>query len=161
MNPLSISLNTGDAKTAIPLIIDGQKARFRLTEIGQINDEAGAPTRIKFKCVLIDPAPLRDGGTVQPGFPVFTDVPTKTKDSAEMPAWAVTKVSNIMDACLGTGDKDNTKGKPARPTFDNAIVPALIGKEFVATVKIKKNNETGYESNDLTSFTFMGDVAGA
>lgn len=137
--------------------------KVRFAEVGQDVVE-GKGNVIKFTFDLVDPAANQDGGTILPGqlgskvFVNVQDYDKNTKPGEGMPKWATEKLAKITDAFLGTGDAGNKKGKPTRPDFGPAIVPNLIGQ--VAFLKFK--NKTGeYVGQDVTTFTFPGDVAGA
>lgn len=156
--PLSIKFNTSQTKTAIPLIADGVMTRFRLKSITQSEGTDTANPAIKFEFNLLDPAPTTEGGTVNPGFPIFLSVPLRTKESPETPEWSQQKVAQLIDAMLGTGDPGNKKNKPTRPDFGPDLVPQLIGKEMIAKVKTYRGKDDVLR-NDLGTFTFPGDVA--
>jgi hypothetical protein len=160
--PLSVSFNTSSVKTAIPVIADGTMTRLRLAKIyeTEADPEKEIPAKIAFDFQLVDGAPTMEGGSVNPGFPVFVKLPLTTKDSpTATPQWVVDVICRIQDACLGTSDAENKKGKPARPNFDPACAAEMLGKEVVAKVVVVRSKTTDYIGNDLKNFTFPGDVA--
>lgn len=160
--PLSIALPTAGVKTAFPLIADKQQASFRLTEISQTNTEKGPV--IKFSWELSAPAPGNQGKPIAPGelgSKHFENVQLYDKNSVPggpPPQWALAKIATRLDALLGTGDEGNIKGKPVRPQLDASLVPSLIGKEIVATVKITEYE--GQQRNEFSRVEHPGDVKG-
>jgi hypothetical protein len=155
--PLDISLNLGDTKTAVPMIKDGELVTLRLATLGQGATEKGKS--LKFEYDLQHPAPDSDGGTINPGAmgsKVFENIQLYAKPDAKDPKWYEKRIATRIDALLGTGDKDNKKGKPARPDLNSQLVPQLIGKTLVAKVRVKTGEYTG---NEIVSVTFPGDIA--
>lgn len=161
--PLNLSAPTAQAQTAVPMFVENQYVKVRFKDVGQdeVPDKGNV---IKFTFETVDPAPNQDGGTILPGgfgsliFVQVQDYDKNTPKGGPMPKWATEKLAKITDAFLGTGDVGNKKGKPPRPDFGPAIVPNLIGQ--VAFFKFK--NKTGdFVGQDVSSFTFPGDVAGA
>lgn len=153
--PLSITLDTTKQKTSVPMITDGHFCKVRLVKLeGTVND--GKPGT-KWEFQLVDPAPTTEGGQVQPGFPLFVNIPLYDKEGGKGTAgWWLTKIAKFQDALLGTGDPGNKKGKPERPAFGPDLIPSLIGKEAIAKVKVKTGE---FEGNDIASLTFPADVA--
>lgn len=165
--PLNLTAPTESAKTAIPMFPEGTYVKFRLKEIGQdaVPDKGNDAGVIKFEFELVEPAPDQEGGTIAPGAlgsKVFVNVQNYDKNTPAAPGvwpkWALEKLAKIQDGLLGTGDTGNKKGKPARQGFGPQLVPSLIGQ--VTFLKFK--NKTGdFIGQDVQSFTFPGDVAGA
>lgn len=162
MGPLDISIDTTATKTVVPFYVERSYVKQRLAKCN-VEDVEGKGKQIKFEFNLVDPAPDQDGGTILPGKPggfVFVNVQLYDKNTKDgsVPAWATEKIAKIQDALLGTGDVDNKKGKPPRPPLNAESVAMMIGKECFMQFK----NKTGeYTGQDVSSFTFVGDVAGA
>lgn len=156
--PIDISLNLGDTKTAIPLVKDGELVTLRLNNLSQVVGEKGKT--LKFEYDLVNPAPDTDGGTIKPGAmgsKIFENVALYAKPDAKDPRWFEKRIASRVDALLGTGDKDNKKGKPQRPDFNAQLVPQLIGKTMVAKMRVRQEGE--FITNDIASVTFPGDIA--
>lgn len=156
--PLSISLNLGDTKTAIPMIQDGQVCRLRLVGLSQGATEKGKV--LKFEYDLQDPAPDTEGGTITPGAmgsKIFENIQLYAKPDAKDPKWFEKKIASRIDALLGTADKDNKKGKPPRPDLSAELVPQLIGKTLVAKMVVRQ--DANYTGNEIRTVTFPGDIA--
>ena len=66
-------------------------------------------------------------------------------------------IAQRIDALLGTGDKDNKKGKPARPDLSGQLVPQLIGKELVAKMRVQQDD--AFTGNRVATVTYPGDIA--
>lgn len=161
--PLSITLGTQNATTSIPLIADNHLAKLRLQSITQSGPQGKRSwSQINFDFKLVDNAPTIEGAEVNAGFPIFVSIPLGSKDDAnKTPAWAEKRVAQLLDALLGTGDKGNAKGKPARPDLSAAIVPDLIGKEMIGKIIVRKyTGESGVEqsSNDVSQYYFPADL---
>lgn len=159
--PLNISIPTDQAKTSIPMFVEKTYIKVRFGKVQQDTIEGKGDT-IKFEFDLVDPAPNQDGGTILPGqlgSKVFKTVYLYGKDGVEAAQKrAGTDVGKILDGFLGTADVDNKKGKPARPAFGPELVPSLIGQISF----LQMRNPTGDRTQqDISSFTFPGDVAGA
>ena len=155
--PLDISLNLGDTKTAIPTIADGHVCRLKLVNLTQGANEKGKD--LKWEYELQDPAPDSDGGTITPGAmgsKIFEHIQLYAKPDAKDPKWFEKKIATRIDALMGTGDKENKKGKPVRPDLSAQLVPQLIGKTLVAKMRVKTGDYTG---NEIASVTFPGDIA--
>jgi len=158
--PLDISLNLSEAKTAVPMIADGTMVRLRLVSLSQQAGEKGKTLRFEYD--LLDPAPDSDGGKINPGAfgsKIFENVALYAKPDAKDPKWYEKRIAARIDALLGTGDKGNTKGKPARPDLSPQLVPNLIGKELVAKMRIRTTGE--FSGNEIASVTYPGDIAAA
>lgn len=165
--PLSINLDTASAKTTIPVFADGVLAQLRLVKIGQeFVKEKGWSTKWEYD--LVAAAPNTDGGQIEPGqmgSKVFENIQLYDKNDLQpdpsvaprAPKWAVEKIAKRIDALLGTGDAENTKGKPARPAFGPETVASLIGKVMVA--KMKVSSYEGNIKNDISKVDFPSDVA--
>lgn len=155
--PLDISLNLSDAKVAIPVIKDGELVPLKLADLGVSTNEKGKT--INFEYELVNPAPDTDGGTINPGAmgsKIFENVALYAKPDAKDPKWFEKRIASRIDALLGTGDKDNKKGKPQRPDLNAQLVPQLIGKVLVAKMRVRTGEYTG---NEIASVTFPGDIA--
>jgi hypothetical protein len=155
--PLSISVNLADTKTAIPMVRDGELVSLKLVNLGQVTSEKGKSLRFEYD--LVNPAPDTDGGTINPGAmgsKIFEHIQLYAKPDAKDPKWYEKRIATRIDALLGTGDKDNKKGKPARPDLNAQLVPQLIGKVLVAKMKVRTGEYTG---NEIGSVTFPGDIA--
>lgn len=159
--PLNLTLPTGNAKTSMPKLVEDTYIKVRLNAIKQDTVENKGDT-ITFEFNLSAPAPNQDGGTISPGqmgSKMFHTLYLYGKDGAEAAALRATEsISKILDGVLGTGDPDNKKGKQPRPDFGPQLVPALIGQETLIKVRNPKGDRT---SQDIVSFTYPGDVAGA
>lgn len=155
-SPLSISLNLAGVKTTRPIIADGHWCKVRFANCKESVNEKG--TSLNFEFHLLDPAPTTDGKQVSPGFPVFRNVALYDKNTPKgvTPDWVLPLVSKIVDACLGTGDPDNDKGRPPRPEFNQALISVLVGKELMIQVKAKTGE---FEGNDIKEFRNLQDVA--
>jgi hypothetical protein len=153
--PLSISLSLNEVKTSIPIVADGTMVKARLKNISQqVVENKGNST--KWEYTLVDPAPTVEGGTVEPGFPVFENIQLYAKADAKNPHWFVEKIARRIDGLLGTGDRGNKKGKPERPEFNAETVAMLIGKEVILKLKVKTGE---YEGNEIDKAIFPGDLA--
>lgn len=154
--PLSINLDTANAKTSVPMIADGQYARWRLTAV-DVNDGDKGQT-LKFKYELTAPAPSTEGTPINPGdfgSTFFENIQLYSKPDSKDPTWFVKRIASRLDALLGTGDAGNAKGKPQRPSFTGELIPTLIGKELVAKMKVRTGEYTG---NEFGVTLFPGDV---
>lgn len=157
--PLSISLPTSTAKTAAPVIANGALVIWRLTDIREDQVE-NKGTVIKFFWDLVNPAPLTDGTTLLPGQFGSKHIENvrlydKNTEPGKIPARSIQQLSQLIDACLGTGDADNKKGKPPRPDFDASCQATMLGKTVAATMK----NRTGdYEGHEFGKVQFPEDV---
>lgn len=154
--PLNISFDLSDVKTQIPIIMNDHVVLVRLANITQeLKDNDPAKVSLKWELHLLSPAPTVDGGMVPAGFKIFENIACYAKEGAKNPKWFLEKISKFMDGFLGTGDRDNKKGKPPRPPFDANAVSAMIGKEAYAKLKVKTGE---YQGNEIQSLTFPGDV---
>lgn len=154
--PLSISFDLADVKTAIPIILDGHICRVRFVNVVQsLKDNDPAKPSLKWEFHLLDPAPTNEGGMVAPGFKLFENIACYAKEGAQKPKWFLEKICKFIDGFLGTADADNKKNKPPRPKFDANTVQMMIGKESFVKVKVKTGEYTG---NEIASLTFPGDV---
>lgn len=142
-------------KTAVPMIADGHYCRVRLAKITQTEKDGKPSTKWEFQTV--EPTPSTEGTTINPNFPIFENIPLYDKEGGKgTPGWWKVKIAKNMDALLGTGDVDNKKGKPPRPTFDAGTVANLIGKEAVAKMKVVTGD---FDGNNIASLTFPGDIS--
>lgn len=155
--PLSISLNLSNVKNEVPTIADGHNCRCKFVGVKQIAKEKGPMLTFEFQ--LQDPAPTTDAGQVRVGFPLFENITLYDKNmvgewSAEKtPDWASTKITKIIDAFLGTGDKGNRKGKPERPDLLDAV-PAMVSKEAYLKVKVRSDGD----GNNIDKYIPSGDM---
>lgn len=163
--PLNISIPTSETKTSVPQPAEGVYVKVRFSKLDQDSVE-GKGDRLRFQFDLVDPTPNQDGGTITPGqmgSKFFYDIPLYDKNTAAgqpPPKWSQEKISRVLDGFLGTGDKDNAKGKPARPDLGPEVVPQLIGQVSFAKFK-NRTGEWASQGAEIQSFTFPGDVAGA
>lgn len=160
--PLSITLNTREAKTGFPVIVDGTMAKYRLQNITAVETEKGPV--LKWEYELVDPVPVvgQDDAPLMPGdfgSKFFENIQLYAKPDAKDPEWFLKKVSTRMDALLGTADIGNTKDKPERPGFDDDAVSMMIGKTLVAKVKVKVYE--GNTSNEWANVFFPEDLEAA
>ena len=158
--PLSIKLNTSEAKTAIPLISEGHFAHWKLAQVTETQVEGKGPM-ILFEWDLTQPAPNTDGGQIVPGQmgAKFFDRVTlydKNTPQGQVPKQAMDKICKRVDALLGTGDPDNSKGKPVRPDFSGELVSNLVGKSIVAKMGVR--NSDGYVGNEFKEVLFPSDA---
>jgi hypothetical protein len=156
--PLDISLNLSEAKTAVPMVADNTMVRLRLVSLTQIKGDKG--NSLRFEYDLIDPAPDTEGGTINPGAfgsKIFENVALYAKPDAKDPRWFEKVVAQRIDALLGTGDKENKKGKPTRPDLSAQLVPQLIGKELVAKMRVQADEQ--FTGNRVATVTYPGDIA--
>jgi hypothetical protein len=156
--PLDISLNLSEAKTAVPMVADNTMVRLRLVSLTQIKGEKG--NSLRFEYDLVDPAPDSDGGTINPGSfgsKIFENVALYAKPDAKDPRWFEKVIAQRVDALLGTGDAENKKGKPTRPDLSAQLVPQLIGKELVAKMRVQQDEV--FTGNRIATVTYPGDIA--
>lgn len=158
--PLDFSLPTGTTKTAIPRLVPDTYVKVRLAGIRSESGEKGKT--LHFDWQLVDPTPNADGGTIMPGqlgSKIFDTLYLYGKDGEEAAKVRATeKVSKILDGLLGTADPDNKKGKQPRPEFTPELAPTLYGLTTLIKVRDPKGDRT---QQDIVSYTFPGDVAGA
>jgi hypothetical protein len=167
--PISISLPTGEVKTAVPLIADGTWALWRLEKISQNNVETkdevlrvdgsrgNSGTRITFEFKLVSPVPTTEGDTLNPGdfgASFFDHVPLYAKPDSKKPKWFMDRICSRIDGLLGTADRGNSEGKPERPEFTPDLVPILIGQELYAKMKVRTGD---YKGNEIADVRFPGD----
>jgi hypothetical protein len=155
--PLSITLNTTGATTALPLFEKDSTVRCAFVKVEQDKNDKGDFLSFQFK--TLDPAPAVGGREINTGFPVFKRVFLYDKNTppGQVPERAVSDIARIQDACLGTGDKENDKGKPERPPFGVECIPDMVNKEVFITFTLKPNQE-GVDQNEIKSIKFPGDV---
>lgn len=154
--PLSISLDTRNVTTAIPLIADGASVTFRLTALEEHQPEGKAP-QLKFIYELVNPAPSTDGSLINPGAlgsKFFEYVPFEAKPDAKDPQWHLKKIATRIDALLGTADQGHAS-KPARPELNGDTVAVLLGKTMIAKMGVRTGEYTG---NEIKSVMFPGDI---
>lgn len=156
--PLDITMDTTNAVVAIPQPADGVMARWKIVKISKVLSKEQKPM-LKFEYDLVNPVASTEGQQIEPGKPGskhFENIALFDKNTTppEIPKWAITKVSQRIDAALGTGDKGNLKGKPERPGFP-ACADALIGKELIAKMKAQTGDFVGSE---FATVRFPGDI---
>ena len=159
--PLSITLDTTNATTVIPMVADGHMARWRFVNGSQIASKDGKPM-LKFEYDLVAPAPNTEGGQIKPGemgAKHFENIALFDKNTQppNVPDWAIKRVSTRMDALLGTGDKNNSKGKPERPQFGQEVLDMMKGRELVAKMRVKTEGE--FTNSEFAQVYFPGDIA--
>jgi hypothetical protein len=155
--PLDITLNLDDTKTAIPAIADNTMVSLRLANLTQVKTEKGNSLRWEYD--LVEPANDTDGGKINPGdfgSKIFEHIALYSRPDAKDPDWFKKRIASRIDALLGTGDRGNPKGKPERPALSAKLVPELIGKTLVAKMRVRKDDFGG---NEIASVTFPGDIA--
>ena len=154
--PVSISMDLSDTKTTIPMIQDGHMCRWRLNTIGQVGGEKGQT--LVWEWHLVEPAPSTDGTTINPGdlgSKFFERIQLYSKPDSKDPDWYKKRISQRIDALLGTGDRGNPKSKPERPALTPETVTTLIGKELIAKMSVRTGEYTG---NEFKTVTFPGDI---
>lgn len=156
-----LSIKTSTTSTAIPLIADGQLARFRVNGLTLDQKEGTLFPQVRVDARLLDPTPSAEGTTLNPGFPLFITFPLGSKeDPNTIPEWSVQALAKFQDGVLGTGDAGNKKDKVVRPDFTQESFPDYIGKEFFAKVGVRKSKDEQYgDSNVVKTYTFPGDIA--
>lgn len=154
--PLDITLNISQAKTAVPMIADGDVCKWRLHSISKAIGEKGP--QLKWEYDLVDPAPDSEGGQILPGAmgsKFFENIALYAKPDAKDPKWYEKRIASRVDALLGTGDVGNKKNKPVRPDLNAETVSQMIGKELVAKMKVRTGD---YIGNEFGAVYFPGDV---
>lgn len=166
--PLSTAFDTTNTKTAIPLLRDGEYATFKLDKLTRETTEKGPSTKWEFE--LQHPVPASEGGTIEPGklgSRQFVNIQLYANPGKDQ-TWFIKKISQYMDALLGTADPENKKGKPNRPQFfvqpvdptnpqiDPDTVSKLVGQSLVAKMKVKSD---GYIGNEFANVNFPGDIS--
>jgi hypothetical protein len=157
--PLDISLDLTKTTTTVPMVAEGQLCKWRLAKVSMPTSEKGK--MVKFEWDLVEPAPNTEGGQIKPGemgSKFFENVALfdKNTPAGTTPEWAAKRIAQRIDAVLGTGDANNTKGKPPRPVFDASTVSQMIGKELVAKMKVRTGD---FVSNEFGALYFPGDIA--
>ena len=161
MTPLSISLPTSTANTTVPLIAEGQFAKWQFVSLKEDKNDTGP--FLTFTCKLAAPTVTTDGTPLTPESPVgnvywhkiylYEKVSKDSKEPKRGPDGAITvpersliAVSSFIDALLNTCDANNAnaiaKGKTPRPNFDDATVQAMTNQFFYAKMRVK--NDEGY-----------------
>lgn len=155
--PLSIAMELGDVKTAIPILANDHMALCTVEAITQSAHEKGPIITFKFK--LAEPAPTYDGKEVQAGFPVSQRVCLfdKNTPAGEVPARSKEAIAKTIDAIFGTGDAGNQKNKPPRPALTPETVAEAIGKQVV--LKFKAVTEGEYAGTEIKAAYFPGDLS--
>lgn len=153
--PLSISMELGDVKTGIPILLNNHIALCTVESIDQLKYEKGPGVRFKFK--LAEECPTNDGKTVSAGFPVSANIWgfDKNTPEGEWPERSKQAIARYLDAIFGTGDPGNTKGKPPRPALDGATVADAIGKPVL--LKFKAVPDGQYAGTEITAAYFPSD----
>lgn len=153
--PLSISLELGDVKTGIPILLNNHIGLAFVENIEEIKHEKGGGVKFKFK--LAEECPTNDGKSVSAGFPVSQNVWFFDKNTPpdEIPERSKQTIARYLDAIFGTGDPGNTKGKPPRPALNLATVTEAIGKQVL--LKFKAVPEGEYAGTEITGAYFPSD----
>lgn len=156
--PLSIAIPTADVLVGIPLVADKSWAICEFKGVDEKPNEKGMV--LTFRWEIVEPAPSNQGKPIQPGAlgsKVFDTVRLYDKNTpqGQFPEQSRAKIGLRQDACLGTGDPDNAKGKPPRPNFDDACVSAMLGKR--AALKFKIDTFEGNTKNDVTEVMHIDD----
>ena len=144
--PLEIDLDLSGVSTAQPLIRHGHVGRVRLADISGVKNDSNQTVALKWEFRLVEPAPAQDAEgsplpDVNANYPIFVRI-NLGQD------FLLVKQAKFMDALLGTGDKNNTKGKPDRPNLNAAVVASMVGREAIARVSVS-HGKTGYVGNDI------------
>jgi hypothetical protein len=161
--PLDVNYDLSKAKTVVPLIADGHLCRLRLTNLSVDTTDKGPST--KWEWDIVEPVPSTEGEQIRPGdfgAKFFENIQLYAKPDAKNPAWFVERIAKRVDGLLGTGDANNKKGKPTRPSIVvndagiRELAPQLVGKEIVAKMKVKTGD---YLGNEIQTVTFPGDIS--
>lgn len=141
----------------MPLIADDSTVQIRFKTVKENKTEKG--TVLVFEYTTSAPCQSSEGGTINPGFPLFERVQLYDKNTAagEVPDWAMKRICNRIDGFMGTADPENKKGKPARPNFSPQLIAEMVGREAFARVKVRVTPD--YTGNDIVSLSYPGDVA--
>lgn len=154
--PLDISLDLSQTKTQVPLIADGVMVELRLANITKQTSPKG--DSLKFEYDITQPVPNTEGGQILPGAmgaKQFENIQLYAKPDAKDPKWFEKKIATRMDALLGTGDAENTKGKPDRPQFNSDTAALMVGKTMLVKMKVKTGE---YVGNEFGAVYFPGDI---
>jgi len=152
--PLSISMDTTTVETSVPVIADGQYAKWKLVKFTQQQKEPSEKSKggpvFKFELDLQNPVPTTTGHTLKPGdfgSKFFYNIYLFDKNTPEgqIPDRSKQAVAALQDAVLGTGVPGNPKGRPARPAFDEACLAAMMHQTFWAKMKAKTGDYVGNE----------------
>jgi hypothetical protein len=145
-HPLDIDIDLSEVTTTIPLIADNTSVRVRLKNITR--GERDGNVIVKWEMTLSEPAPTEDGLTVGAGFPLYTNFDLSQE-------WLKQKMAKFIDGFLGTGDRNNKRGKPERPRLNAATVSGMIGAEATAKVVVQRSKKTDYVGNEIVSITHL------
>jgi hypothetical protein len=148
-DPLNFNLEMNDVETEYPTILPGSYIlKIKEAEILPNKDETGHNLRVRFATTA--PATSLKGqeqntvDDVPPGF-VMTRY-LSLQGSKKNPDYDFRKgIAELLDAAFKCE-------KGARPDFNPETVAALVGKELVATVKVRTQSEgeyAGQVSNDV------------
>lgn len=148
--PLSISLPTSTAKTTVPLIAEGQFVKWQLKSVKEDTNDNGK--FLTFTCQLAAPTVTTEGEPLTPDSPVGNMFWHKIylydkNHPGVVPPRAITGVCQLIDAVLGTGDANNTKGKPARPEFDDSTIAAMTNQTFYAKMRVRTSDSYGPQND--------------
>lgn len=158
--PLSITLNTSAAVTAIPLIADKSWCQVRYTGVKQKHLEDKGDV-LDFNFELVSEATDTNGKPLKPGgfgSKLFHSVYLYDKNTTPpaIPERAMAAIGEIQDAFCGTGDAGNAKGRPTRPNFtDPGVEPSMHGLTCWVEVRVKTGN---YKGNEIKSFKNNADM---
>lgn len=141
---------TKSALTGIPLIADKKWALFEFKGYEEKPGDKGVTGQFRWE--LVNAAPSNHGTPIEPGklgSKFFDSVRFYDKNTpqGQIPDMAVVAVSKRIDACLGTADAGNTKGKAERPAFDESTIAAMVGKR--AWLKLKISEFEGNQKNEI------------
>lgn len=159
--PLSFNLDISKAQTEIPLFAENQYVEMRFTELTQ-NTVEGKGNVLKWRWELVSPAASSTGAPITPGAfgsTYFENIQLYAKEGSKKPDWYKERIAKRTDALLGTGDANNTKGKPQRPDFTPELVPQLIGKTAFIRFKVRTGEYTGNEIDDIRHPSEMPNAA--
>lgn len=150
MTPLSISLPTSTAKTTVPVIAEGQFVKWQFVSVKEDSNDNGK--FLTFTCKLAAPTVTTEGEPLTPESPVgnmfWHKIYLYDKNTpGVIPPRAITAVSQFIDALLGTGDASNTKGKPARPEFNDETVAAMTNQFFFAKMRVRNDDVYGVRND--------------
>lgn len=149
LGPLNINMNLAETKTALPVITDGSLVPIKLLSVdGHLREDDPSKPETKWTFATTAPAPTTDGDSVAPGFKLISRIQLYAKETTENKTWFQQKIARFIDALCGTGDKDNKKGRPERPPFNDDTIAKMIGLECFAKVTISRD-QNGVDRNEI------------
>lgn len=155
--PLSIAMELGDVKTAIPILQNDAIAAAVVENITQFDHEKGPIVTFKYK--LTEECPTHGGGDpVKPGFPVSARICLFDKNTpkGEIPQRSRENIARHIDAIFGTGDPGNKANKPSRPGLSIETVAEAIGKPVMLRFKAIPDGE--YAGTEIKGAYFPPDM---